>query len=65
MIANSQQRIALRRKSALVRRLFNLKQWNAAKSMPGKEDTDPKEFDRKIAICEEDIANLQKKGIRV
>jgi hypothetical protein len=65
MIKNSRKRIASRQASALVRRTWNLKQWNAAKSMPGHEDTSPEEFARKIAICETDIANLQAKGVRV
>ena len=64
MIKNSRKRLMNRRTSALMRRMANLVGWNAVKRVPSDEAAIA-EFDRKIAICETDIANLQAKGVRV
>jgi hypothetical protein len=69
MIKNSRKRITLRQTGALARRMENLKKLNSndlalARAGDGEGDL-AKRIEAKRIICETDIANLQKKGVRV
>lgn len=68
MMKNSPSRISKRRQGALVRRQANLVQLNKndvtlTRKGDGEGDL-AKRINTKRVICETDIANLQKKGVR-
>jgi hypothetical protein len=61
MIANSPKRLTKRRKEALIRREANLKVWKSEQSGTLIPTAQIEHAQRKMAIAETDIANLQKK----
>lgn len=64
MMKNSPSRIAKRRQGALVRRQANVKTWQTKFVGDALADAN-KAVLAKIKTAETDIANLEKKGVRV